>query len=59
MMTTKGVSFNLGNEEQTQLHDYACKQGNFSGYVKDLIKKDKAAKERKPLSASGGIKITL
>jgi hypothetical protein len=58
MMDTKGVSFNLKNEEQGKLHEYACKQGNFSGYVKKLIAMDKAAKERKPQS-SGGIKITL
>lgn len=58
MMTTKGVTFNVSKEDQKKLLDYALSKDNFSGYVKSLIEKDKAANESKKMNG-GGIKISL
>lgn len=60
MMTTKGVTFNMGKAEQKEEYDHAMKTGNFSGYVKDLIRRDINAQQRiKNPPNSGGIKISL
>lgn len=39
-LKTKGVSFNVLDEDQEELYAYACSKSNFSGYVKRLIMKD-------------------
>lgn len=56
-MKTRGVTFNIEDPEQLQLYKYSQTLGNFSGYIKELIRKDRASKvtTKKP----GGIKITL
>lgn len=56
-MKTRGVTFNVEDPEQSQLYKYTLTKKNFSGYVKELIQKDRASKmtTNKP----GGIKITL
>jgi hypothetical protein len=62
MMVTKGVTFNMSKVNQKEEYDFAMKTGNFSGYVKSLIRKDIEEKKRRPQiikQASGGIKFTL
>lgn len=60
MMTTKGVTFNMSKPEQKEEFDFAMKTGNFSGYVKELIRKDlEEKKSRQVVRQSGGIKINL
>lgn len=56
-MKTRGVTFNIEDPEQYKLYQYTLKMDNFSGYIKELIRKDRASKvtTKKP----GGIKITL
>lgn len=45
-MKNKQVSFNVENEEEQKLLNYALSKNNFSGYVKELIKQD--MKKKKP-----------
>ena len=63
MMTTKGVTFNMTKADQKEEFDFAINQGNFSGYVKKLIREDIERKKRRPQQvinqASGGIKFSL
>lgn len=58
MMQTKGVTFNMADPEQEQLLRFAMESKNFSGYVKELIQRDQAAKKKQP-GNNGGIKIKL
>ncbi len=58
MMQTKGVTFNMADPEQEKLLKFAMTTKNFSGYVKELIQKDREAKERRQVN-KGGIKINL
>ena len=68
-MKTRGVSFNVEDPEQSQLYKYTQTINNFSGYIKELIRKDRASKTIKKVNPggnpggnppnSGGIKITL
>ncbi|MDC3412504.1 hypothetical protein [Terrihalobacillus insolitus] len=39
-LKTKGVSFNLLDQDQKELYDHAMKKSNFSGYVKRLMIRD-------------------
>jgi hypothetical protein len=59
MMVTKGVSFNLKDQEQKKLYDYACSLKNFSGYVKELMLKDIESKQSLKFINNGGIKMDL
>jgi hypothetical protein len=59
MMTTKGVTFNLGKEDQVKLYQHGMKQKNFSGYVKRLIEADMNKRTVKSPPNSGGIKFNL
>lgn len=62
MMTTKGVTFNVSKDDQKAQYDFAMSKGNFSGYVKDLIKRDMESQQRRQIKSppnSGGIKFSL
>ncbi|QFG05451.1 DNA binding protein [Bacillus phage 031MP004] len=69
MMTTKGVTFNISKADQKKLYDFAMSTGNFSGYVKDLIRRDIATRERQkqkaaatkvnPPKNNGGVRFSL
>ncbi|QFG05715.1 DNA binding protein [Bacillus phage 035JT001] len=68
MMTTKGVTFNVSKADQKKLYDFAMSTGNFSGYVKDLIRRDIATRERQqqraatkanPPKNNGGVRFSL
>lgn len=39
-LKTKGVAFNIADQQQKELYDYALSKSNFSGYVKGLIIRD-------------------
>lgn len=64
-MKTRGVTFNMEDPEQKKLLDYTLNLSNFSGYIKELIRKDRelkmASKEKNRSMAPGtsGIKIRL
>lgn len=45
MMKTKGVSFNLENETDKEVYEYAMQFKNFSGHVKQLILDEKRRRE--------------
>ena len=49
---TRGVSFNLDDPMQADLHAHARTHVNFSGYVKRLIQRDKDTVEQKTKAAS-------
>jgi hypothetical protein len=59
----KPVAFNKNDPEQKELLEYALNIENFSGYIKDLIKKDKELKDQlsaRSVKVEGkGIKIDL
>lgn len=60
MMTTKGVTFNMAKLEQKEEFDHAIGTGNFSGYVKELIRKDMESKKARLVTKqSGGIRFNL
>ncbi|WCK53815.1 hypothetical protein PP175_21230 [Aneurinibacillus sp. Ricciae_BoGa-3] len=59
VMKNKPVSFNLENEEDRRLHEYAIRIKNFSGYIKQLMKEEmKKEKSEVIRTPGGGIKIT-
>jgi hypothetical protein len=59
VMKNKPVSFNLENEEDKKLHEYASKINNFSGHIKKLMKEEmKRGMPQVIHTSSGGIKIT-
>ncbi|WP_010099515.1 hypothetical protein [Ornithinibacillus scapharcae] len=39
-LRTKGVAFNIADQQQKELYDYALSKSNFSGYIKGLIVRD-------------------
>ncbi|MEN2765788.1 hypothetical protein [Ornithinibacillus xuwenensis] len=39
-LKTKGVAFNIADQQQKELFDYATSKSNFSGYIKGLIVRD-------------------
>lgn len=43
--TLKNVSFNLNNEKDMQMLEYAESFDSFGSYIKDLIKKDMESKD--------------
>jgi hypothetical protein len=62
MMKNKGVSFNVGNDEDKELLDFAERTySNFSGQMKEWIRKDKQNRENATLrrNEGGGIRINV
>lgn len=45
-MKNRGVSFNLEDPAQADLHKYTLQFKNFSSYVKGLIERDRAIRTR-------------
>jgi hypothetical protein len=39
-LRTKGVAFNVADQHQKELFEYALSKSNFSGYIKGLIVRD-------------------
>ena len=62
MMKNKGVSFNVGNDEDKELLEFAeSTYSNFSGQMKEWIRKDKQKRENATLrrNEGGGIRINV
>jgi hypothetical protein len=60
IMKNKPVSFNIENQMDKALLDYANTKSNFSGYIKKLMQED--MKRRAPVvtqNEQGGIKISI
>lgn len=44
-MVTKGVTFNINDDDQKELLEFASKRPNVSSYIKRLIQKDMLEKK--------------
>jgi len=60
-MKTKSVGFNVDDEKERLLYEWAASQPNFSEYVRQLMRQDilNRQKARQVPSQSGGINIRL
>jgi hypothetical protein len=61
MQRVKSIKFNLTNPFEKELFEYVTKMDNFSGYIKELIKKDTVKQKKHVIRANekGIIKIQL
>lgn len=54
-MKNRGVSFNLDDPAQKELHDYTLNFTNFSAYVKGLIERERSSRNNvKKIKSEGG-----
>ena len=61
-MKNKAVGFNLENEHDRKLFEYANTKGNFAGYIKHLIERDMREKIKSTnviKTESNGINLRL
>lgn len=45
LIKNKSVSFNIVNNDEKELYDYACEQINFSKFIKRLIDRELSRKK--------------
>lgn len=58
-MKNKPVSFNIENPTDRQLLEHANAQGNFSGYIKRLMRNELNRQRTVSATTQGGLKITV